>query len=758
MYLPAHFAESASRGAAAPGRDASVRPARDATAPAASTPTACRSSSTPTRPAARACCAPTSRAPTRSGRRRAATSIRWSSSRARRATSRRPGIRARPSTARSCRPGTTSMVQGARPAARDRRRGLAARLRHAPDRPPRGGARAERRGAPVWAVTDAPADYVETMLRAIVGIEIPLSSLVGKWKVSQNRRAADRDGVAAGLAERAGRRRRGRWRAGGARAPGARRDGCGARDARRAIAARGRALRARPAVRRRRRSAAPFEDTMAQRVLACTGCHGPRGPRRARRLLPAHRRQAGRLPVQPAAQLPRRPAPLRADERTCSRRSTTPTCARSPPTSPALDLPYPPPLAPLALGGDCATPARPLVRRRRPGARHAGLHRLPRHGDDRHRAVRPGPARPAARLPQRPARRLAQRQAARAAARLHGAGRADARARGHRRGLGLARGAAGARRREAAPPALATPLPIACGGVTASGAARRAPRRDEASASASASRWPSSAVGRAARARRRRRLAQPARRRRAARARCRGTPPATPSSSRAASTWRAPADCTGCHTERGGAPYAGGRAIETPFGNVYASNLTPDAATGLGSLVGRRVLARPAQRPLARRAPALSGLPVPELHPRVARRCRRDVRLPAEPAAGGASRTGRTRSRFPFDTQAALAVWRALFFRPAASVDDPTALAPSGTAAPTWSRASAIATPATRAQRPRRDAAARSTCRRPDPGAELVRAFARVAARGRRRRLAEARGRAPAQDRRLGARLRAWGR
>ena len=38
------------------------------------------------------------------------------------------------------------------------------------------------------------------MLRAIVGIEIELSSLVGKWKVSQNRSAADREGVAAGLA------------------------------------------------------------------------------------------------------------------------------------------------------------------------------------------------------------------------------------------------------------------------------------------------------------------------------------------------------------------------------------------------------------------------------------------------------------------------------------------------------------------------------------------------------------------------------
>jgi transcriptional regulator len=55
-----------------------------------------------------------------------------------------------------------------------------------------------------WAVTDAPPDYIETMLGAIVGIEIVLTSLVGKWKVSQNRPAADREGVARGLADLAG--------------------------------------------------------------------------------------------------------------------------------------------------------------------------------------------------------------------------------------------------------------------------------------------------------------------------------------------------------------------------------------------------------------------------------------------------------------------------------------------------------------------------------------------------------------------------
>ena len=52
-----------------------------------------------------------------------------------------------------------------------------------------------------WAVSDAPADYIETMLGAIVGIEIVLSALTGKWKVSENRSAADRAGVVQGLRE-----------------------------------------------------------------------------------------------------------------------------------------------------------------------------------------------------------------------------------------------------------------------------------------------------------------------------------------------------------------------------------------------------------------------------------------------------------------------------------------------------------------------------------------------------------------------------
>jgi transcriptional regulator len=50
-----------------------------------------------------------------------------------------------------------------------------------------------------WKVTDAPADYVEGMVGAIIGLELPIVKLVGKWKVSQNRPPHDRAGVVEGL-------------------------------------------------------------------------------------------------------------------------------------------------------------------------------------------------------------------------------------------------------------------------------------------------------------------------------------------------------------------------------------------------------------------------------------------------------------------------------------------------------------------------------------------------------------------------------
>jgi transcriptional regulator len=57
-------------------------------------------------------------------------------------------------------------------------------------------------GSPVpWKVSDAPADYIASMARGIVGLEMVIERIEGKWKVSQNRSEQDRHGVADGLAE-----------------------------------------------------------------------------------------------------------------------------------------------------------------------------------------------------------------------------------------------------------------------------------------------------------------------------------------------------------------------------------------------------------------------------------------------------------------------------------------------------------------------------------------------------------------------------
>lgn len=50
-----------------------------------------------------------------------------------------------------------------------------------------------------WQIGDAPSEYVSRMLRGIVGIEIAISRVVGKWKLSQNKTPADQQAIAAGL-------------------------------------------------------------------------------------------------------------------------------------------------------------------------------------------------------------------------------------------------------------------------------------------------------------------------------------------------------------------------------------------------------------------------------------------------------------------------------------------------------------------------------------------------------------------------------
>ena len=58
----------------------------------------------------------------------------------------------------------------------------------------------ENRRAPPWAVGDAPEPFIASQMKGIIGVEIPVARIEGKWKVSQNRPEADRAGLISGLA------------------------------------------------------------------------------------------------------------------------------------------------------------------------------------------------------------------------------------------------------------------------------------------------------------------------------------------------------------------------------------------------------------------------------------------------------------------------------------------------------------------------------------------------------------------------------
>ena len=123
-------------------------------------------------------------------------------------------------------------------------------------------------------------------------------------------------------------------------------------------------------------------------------------------------------------------------------------------------------------------------------------------------------------------------------------------------------------------------------------------------------------------------------------------------------------NCMGCHTVPGGAAYAGGRGVPTPFGTIYAPNLTPDRTSGIGAW-------SPAEfwRALHNGRAADGRLLYPAFpYPNYTRVTRADsdamyAYLRSLPAVAQANKPHEL--SFPFDQQAALAVWRALYFRPA---------------------------------------------------------------------------------------------
>ena len=128
-------------------------------------------------------------------------------------------------------------------------------------------------------------------------------------------------------------------------------------------------------------------------------------------------------------------------------------------------------------------------------------------------------------------------------------------------------------------------------------------------------------------------------------------------------------NCMTCHTERGGPPFGGGRAIETPFGTVYASNLTPDQATGIGNWSADhfwRALHNGRSKDGRLLYPAF---PYPNYT--LVTRTDSDAIFDYLRSLPAVQRPNTEhRLRWPYSTQAALAVWRALYFAPGAHEED----------------------------------------------------------------------------------------
>ena len=122
-------------------------------------------------------------------------------------------------------------------------------------------------------------------------------------------------------------------------------------------------------------------------------------------------------------------------------------------------------------------------------------------------------------------------------------------------------------------------------------------------------------------------------------------------------------NCASCHTARGGQSYAGGRGIETPFGTVFTSNLTSDEKTGLGSWSSAHFW-----RAMHNGRSKSGRLLYPAFpYSNYTQVTREDsdalfAYLGSLPAV--AQPNQHNTLRFPYQSQAALAVWRALYFSP----------------------------------------------------------------------------------------------
>jgi cytochrome c553 len=155
-----------------------------------------------------------------------------------------------------------------------------------------------------------------------------------------------------------------------------------------------------------------------------------------------------------------------------------------------------------------------------------------------------------------------------------------------------------------------------------------------------------------------------------------GSAPAPARSRAAASSRPAPSDqsargaylarignCQGCHTVTGGANYAGGRGIETPFGTVYTSNLTADRDSGIGAWSSEDFWQAMHEGRSKDQRLLYPAFPYPSFT--LLSRTDSDALFAFLKTVPAVKQTNQSHAlRWPYRTQTALAVWRALYFKP----------------------------------------------------------------------------------------------
>jgi cytochrome c553 len=126
-------------------------------------------------------------------------------------------------------------------------------------------------------------------------------------------------------------------------------------------------------------------------------------------------------------------------------------------------------------------------------------------------------------------------------------------------------------------------------------------------------------------------------------------------------------NCQGCHTATGGASYAGGRGIETPFGTVYSSNLTADHASGIGGWSPDDFWQAMHEGRSKDQRLLYPAFPYPSFTH--LSRADSDALFAFLKTVPAVKQTNRSHAlRWPYRTQTALTVWRALYFTPGGGV------------------------------------------------------------------------------------------